>query len=440
MRVIGVIRVSQRKGREGESFISPDDQRSRIKGACERDGFDLVAVHEEIDVSGGNPLDRRKGLRIAVEEIEAGRADVVMVGYFDRLVRDLSVQREVVDRVEAVGGRVIAVDFGVVSNKTATEWLSGTLHGAFAEYQRRVTRERAGAAQRRAIERGVPTFNLIPPGYRRGPDKRLVIDDEIAPIAVEAFQLRYNGATIKEVRQFLRDHGIERSYHGVQSMLSSRIYLGEIHFGKLSNLSAHEPLIERKVWEGVQGKPRGPRAKSKHLLSRLGLLLCGTCGARMVIGTQRQNGRIYPFYRCPPVGDCPRRFTISAEIVEAAVVEAVKDALRDVHGRASVDIEVVEAERAEAEAQAELDAAIRAFAALGNEPAAVERLAELREGRDAARARADHLRDLHAARLLSVDDWDRLSRTERRGLITATLDRVEVGPGQGPGRLKIFKK
>jgi hypothetical protein len=54
-RAIGIIRVSQVKGREGERFVSPAEQRQRIEAACDRDGMALVAIHEELDVSGGGP-------------------------------------------------------------------------------------------------------------------------------------------------------------------------------------------------------------------------------------------------------------------------------------------------------------------------------------------------------------------------------------------------
>lgn len=65
-----------------------------------------------MDVSGGTPLEQRAGLRQAVEAVEAGSADVIVAAYFDRLVRSLAVQGEVVTRVEAAGGSVLAVDGG----------------------------------------------------------------------------------------------------------------------------------------------------------------------------------------------------------------------------------------------------------------------------------------------------------------------------------------
>src|SRR2546426_10893218 len=87
-RAIGIVRVSQVAGRQGESFASPAEQRERIEAACERDDLELLEVVQELDVSGATPLERRTGLRTAVEAIEQGRASVVVAAYFDRLVRE----------------------------------------------------------------------------------------------------------------------------------------------------------------------------------------------------------------------------------------------------------------------------------------------------------------------------------------------------------------
>jgi DNA invertase Pin-like site-specific DNA recombinase len=86
-RAIGIVRVSQIGGRDGESFASPAEQRDRIQAACERDGLNLIDVLEELDVSGGKPLEQRPGLGRAVGHIESGDADVIVAAYFDRLVR-----------------------------------------------------------------------------------------------------------------------------------------------------------------------------------------------------------------------------------------------------------------------------------------------------------------------------------------------------------------
>jgi DNA invertase Pin-like site-specific DNA recombinase len=111
-RAIGILRVSETKGREGESFASPPEQRKRIGAECERQGFAVVDVIEEMDVSGGTPLEKRAGLRRAIQAVERGDADVIVAACFDRLVRSLRVQDELVSRVERAGGQVLAVDIG----------------------------------------------------------------------------------------------------------------------------------------------------------------------------------------------------------------------------------------------------------------------------------------------------------------------------------------
>jgi site-specific DNA recombinase len=440
-RAIGIVRVSQVDGRGGDSFASPAEQRDRIEAACERDGLRLLDVIPELDVSGGTPLDQREGLRGAVETVERGEADVIVAAYFDRLVRSLRVQDELVSRVEAAGGQVLAVDVGRVTNGSAGQWLSGTMLGAVSEYQRRTSAERSAEAQARAVERGVLPFPNVPPGYAKGDDGRLVPDPDTAPVVADAFRRRADGATVAEVRAFLAEHGIQRSYHGTVALLGSRVVLGEIHFGDLVNPSAHLPVVDAETWNRVQRVrvPRGRKPKSERLLARLGVLRCATCGGRMVVGTQTQNGRSYPFYRCGSVReDCPRRVTVSAELVERIVIDAVRVALSDAEGRASAESSAREAERALERAQDDLDAAIRVLADFGDEAATRDRLGELRAARDAAQDRLDQLGGRRAAVTVSAAaDWDRLSLDARRALIRAVIARVTVAPGRGVDRVGV---
>lgn len=450
-RAVGVVRVSRVGGREGETFVTESEQEERIRLVCSRDGLELAAVYIESNVSGGAPLERRSGLRPAVEMVEAGAADVVVVAYFDRLVRSLAVQSEVVARVERAGGAILAVDVGEVRADTASRWLSSTMLGLVAEYHRRTTAERTAEAKRRAVARGVPTFAKIPPGYRlvRKKDEKgfervvgVERDPETVDAVVKAWTMRAEGATINECRAYLREHGVARSFHGVQAMFASRFYLGELRFGALENLASHEPIIDRPTWQHVQRmrSPRGRRATSDRLLARLGVLRCATCGARMVVGTAHHGE--YALYRCPPVGDCPRRVTISAQLAESVVVDAVKDYLRDAHGSASVDDHAATAERELADVEHELDAAVRAFSALDDVDVARERLAALRDRREAARARVEELRAAQAPALTITagEHWDDLSRDAQRALIRAVLDRADVAPGRGRDRISVHPR
>ena len=83
-RAIGLIRVSEVKGREGERFSSPKDQRrDRISDEAERRGFELVDVIPELDVSGGAPLELRPFGK-AIERVERGEVQAIIFAYRDR--------------------------------------------------------------------------------------------------------------------------------------------------------------------------------------------------------------------------------------------------------------------------------------------------------------------------------------------------------------------
>jgi len=307
------------------------------------------------------------------------------------------------------------------------------------EYHCGVTAERTADAKRPAVERGVPPFPNFPPGLRQR-DERLEPHPKEARVVADAFDLRANGATVMEVSEFLRQHGIERSFHGTQALLTSRIALGELRFGEMVNPNAHPAIVDAEVWQKVQRmrSPRGRRPKSERLLARLGVLRCGTCGSRMVVGFQTQGEKLWDFYRCPPIGDCPQRVTSSAGAAERTVIDAVQELLADMEGRASLEARADEAARELERAQEALDKAIRAYEGLEDEQAARERLQELRAARDEARNRYLELGGAAApAVTVSAGDWDLLSLDERRALIRAVIERATVRPGRGSDRITI---
>jgi site-specific DNA recombinase len=387
----------------------------------------------------GPPLDQREGLRTAVEAVEAGEADVIVAAYFDRLVRSLQVQGEVVQRVERAGGSVLAIDVGEVSEGTAGQWLSGTMLGAVNEYQRRSAKERSAAAQERAVARGAPPWARVTPGYRRQDDGTYAVNEQEAPIARRAFEMRDEGTTITEIRAMLKAHGIERSHRGVQVMLANRAYLGEIHFGDLHNLDAHTAIIDRELFNRVQKRkvPRGPKPKSSRLLSRLGVLRCGSCNSRLSVAIMPQGGG-YPIYRCGSTSDCAHHVVISAEIAEKAVVKRVREELADAEGRADAERGAREAKQALAAAESALDAAVRAFDGLGDLDSATDRLRELRGDVDDAQARVDQLGDgTTIERIVGGRDWDKLTLDEKRALIRAMIAEITVAPGRGDKRITI---
>jgi hypothetical protein len=81
----------------------------------------------------------------------------------------------------------------------------------------------------------------------------------------------------------------------VRKLLTNRAYLGEAGYGDLVNPNAHEPIVTEKEWQAVQPGKRivlPNEARRSPLCILRGVLVCGGCGRRMLVGggsKKRQN-------------------------------------------------------------------------------------------------------------------------------------------------------
>jgi DNA invertase Pin-like site-specific DNA recombinase len=106
--------VSQTAGRSGASFISPVVQREQIHGWAQAHGRVIGEIFEELDESGARP-DRPMLLR-AIERIEAGRSEGLVVAKLDRFGRSLRHGLAAIERIQAAKGTVVSVQDGLDLN------------------------------------------------------------------------------------------------------------------------------------------------------------------------------------------------------------------------------------------------------------------------------------------------------------------------------------
>ena len=444
---IGLIRVSKVGDRKGDRFVSPKDQQARIERFCAEHNITLLETVYELDVSGGSSMLERTRLDSILGDIEARRcgADSLVVAYFDRLARSTEVGQEVMRRLVAARGHLYVAEEGAEQKiDTPDAWFIFTVKMATAELYRRQAGTKTHAAKVNAIARGVPTFANIPPGYVRtaaGP----LEPDVLAPVMVRAYELRDKGASWNQVRAHLRAHGIRRSLRGTVNLLSTRIYLGELHFGELVNLTAHEPIVDFALWTRVQQRlsVRGRYSETPRLLARLGVLKCGNCGSALHVGSQSRKGVSYPDYRCPGRSaglPCENSVSIQAPLLEAIVVERARADLGKRAGTLDAEQRVVALSDQVQAAEAERDTLVVAFDPVKNTAVAMTRIAdaqakvnELAARLAAARADADPVFHTY------VDtDWDNYDFETQRRLIRASFCAIEVHSGYGRDRVRFF--
>ena len=454
-RAGAIIRVSRRNRKDGSGH-SPEVQRRLDVRFAEGQGWELLPenIRDENDirdgnVSGGADLAERPGFGPLVELVRRGELDVILTADFSRFFRDLDVQRQVIAQIEAAGGQLWTVSNGRISHETAESELTANLQGSVTHYQKRYARDKSFLAVEIAIEQGKVPWRGDEgraPGYLRSAASTLTPDPALCRVVTEAFEMRAGAdgnepATLAEVRAFLAEHGIVRSYRGVQRLLRDRLYLGEIHHGTHTpNLAAHEAIVDRDTFDAVQAMKiaRGEQpSKSDRLLARLGVLRCGTCGTPMNATAQTHRHKRYPFYRCGRTyGDCPAAATVSARAVEERVIAEVTASVGRRRGRAAVGAELdsVEAKLAAVDAELETRAAVFDAAGLDDVAGAVENLRGLRQRRDDLRGRRVELLALRGVESVGAeifDDPDPAALPAKRALVRATLRSVTVTPGKG---------
>jgi DNA invertase Pin-like site-specific DNA recombinase len=432
LRLDGYVRVSRIGGRQGEGYISPEDQRHAIEGYAHELGGEIVAWHDDQDFTGGNV--ERPGFQAALERIRSGKSDGLVVKRIDRFARSVpdgsAIVREIVDERDAI--------FASCEERIDPKTPDGRymLNSFLNNAELFLNRIKAGwwTAKARAVARGV---HIGPPpiGYQREKSQPLVPHPVYGPAITELFKRAGDAATDAELARWMTDRAPRESGQPWQSSeirrwLSTRAYLGEVHYGSLVNLKAHDPLTDPETFERAQRQPGAPRRANgrKFLLS--GLVRCSCCRYSMSGFNYGGADHATPVYRCgrARTRGCSEASVIVAKRLEEHVVGLVRDHLRGLQLEAvdaGIDLAALEREVADAEAElvafaSDLDA--RRRLGEGGWQSAFEARANDRDEKRAARDRG-----YSNSRVVAVPhDVDDLDHDALRDLLDGMIRHVFV--------------
>lgn len=202
-RAVGYLRVSKE-----EQALSPVAQREAITRWCKANGAELVAVFEDIDISGGTALDRRPGLLAALAELEAKRAGMLVVAKRDRLARDVMNAAMVERLAERVGARVRSAAGEGTEGELGdpSGMLMRGIVDLFAQYERAVISARTKAALAVKAARGEYT-GQVRFGFRATQDGHLVENEAEKKTISRVLELRNNGTSIRAIASQLQADG-----------------------------------------------------------------------------------------------------------------------------------------------------------------------------------------------------------------------------------------
>lgn len=434
-----VVRVSHVGARNGDSFHADEDQVNEVAGYADELDARAVFLPPELSISGGEEIDKRPSLKAAIEGCESGEFDGIIVANLRRLTRSRS-GHVIWERVEAAGCRVYC----------ARERLdTSTPHGrklrdheiADATCEREDFAVMHARRRAKTVEAGIWRQRQVPLGYRfagpanesgrfKGLARKLVPDENTAPLVQAAFRDRGRGASISELARRL-----QMTPSGVRQLLKNRVYLGELHDGDAPpNLTAHDPIVDPMVFEAAQRsvtRPAREHGGAPALLA--GLARCASCGHLLTRG----GNRAHPAYTCPGAhsgAQCPQPVAVTVRLLDEHVERVAVAELHNLAVTVGEGNMTARAQQAVETAESELAAFLRH--ARATDPGYGEAVQARRD--EIAHARDDLRAELAKAAVVpdfstGADVWEDLDGHERNQLLRGLLAAVVVAPA-GRGR------
>jgi site-specific DNA recombinase len=235
-----------------------------IKCQAHRNWSEVSHRYDDGGYSGGTL--ERPALRQLIEDVEAGRVDMIVIYKIDRLTRSLLDFVRLVDVLEKYGASFVSVTQSFDTSDSMGRLVLNVLL-TFAQFERELMSDRVRDKKAAMRRKGLFTGGMPPFGYLIEKGGRLVVDFDRAPLVRELFR-RYPTTSTPALVNDLRNRGcVTRRWvsktgrpHGgqpittaiVRQILTNPIYTGNIvHRGEWIKAQI-APLITRAEWDRVQ--------------------------------------------------------------------------------------------------------------------------------------------------------------------------------------------
>lgn len=322
---------------QGEQSI--EGQLSEAHRYAEAHGYTIV--HEYVDRAQSGRTDNRAAFQQMLRDTAKKQFDVIICWKVDRFGRnreEIAINkmrcRKNGVRVEYVAEKIPDTPEGVV--------LEAVLEG-FAEYYSLQLSQNVRRGLAESAEKCQSTGGNRPLGYKTGPDKKFVVDEDTAPTVRKVFAMYAQGATVSEIVRALNAQGLRTkrgtpfTQNSLHAMLKNEKYIGVYTYDGRRIENGVPRIVDDetfyKVQEMLKVNKRAPAktwSRADYLLSDK--LFCGKCGSPMVgeSGTSKTGAR-HNYYICTKkkrLKGCDKKAVRQADI-ETEVLETVHDLLED---------------------------------------------------------------------------------------------------------------
>ena len=319
---------------------SIDGQIRECTAFAEKNGITILRHY--IDRACSAKTDNRPAFQEMVKDSVKKLFDMVIVWKLDRFARNRYDSARYKAQLKKNGVKVVSAT-EVISEGAEGIILESVLEG-YAEYysadlSEKVIRGRTDNALKCMYNGGT-----LPIGFVIDEEQHFQIDPLTAPFVLEVFKRYDEGATMKELRDWLNENGIRNklgkplNYNSIQHMLKNRRYIGEYQYRDVLIPDGIPAIVPKELFDRVQEKieknkkaPARHKAEDDYLLTTK--LFCGYCGAYLCGESGKsRNGTIHHYYKCVSVKkkrtDCKKK-PVRKQWLEDLVVNEVMKVVMD---------------------------------------------------------------------------------------------------------------
>ena len=301
----------------------------------------ITVVKHYIDRALSAKTDNRPDFQQMIKDSEKRLFDIVLVWKLDRFARNRYDSAHYEYQLERNHVKLVSAT-EPISDSPAGIMVKSMLTG-MAEYYSAELSEKVVRGMTENVLKGKYNGGTIPIGFKVDEEKFFQVDPLKAPFVVEAFQRYNDGATMKELMNWLNDSGVTTNrnqkftYNSVQTLLTNKRYIGENHFKDIVMPDSIPAIVDKDLFEEVQLKikknsraPARHKAEDDYLLTTK--LFCGMCGAMMFgeCGTGR-NKIVHHYYKCATAKrfkTCKKK-TVRKEWLEDLVIAETMKLIQD---------------------------------------------------------------------------------------------------------------
>lgn len=286
--------------------FSIDAQIDNLTEYCEKSQYKVIDHYTDEGISGAKPPMKRPALKRLLEDVEAGRIDMILFTKLDRWFRSVKEYFKVQEILEKhkVEWKAIQEDYDTT---TANGRMAITIFLAIAQNEREKTAERIKVVFEHKRKNKEACFGgpFKPMGYKKEKDQdgimRLVKDPETEQMTQEFWDIliKYNNIN-KAIRYLNEVYGVSKAQKTWYRLIKSPFYCGM--WEGVEDFC--EPYVSKADWLKIQetSRARVRKTKRNHVYMFSGMMRCSKCGNMLCGDTNKKvyNGvpKEYRSYRC----------------------------------------------------------------------------------------------------------------------------------------------